>query len=143
MPAIGAPTQLMVSLGEPQAWLLYLPAPSSTTPAEETAGRPGDAYGGQYPAVEAPPASYPPGQQEKDGHYGHERVGTRRSRKQEAGVHEHAEEGGYTGKGPEDEGDSDQGLSKDHQVAKDRRMRDHDVSEERGTRRIIEEAGAL
>src|SRR5215211_2908436 len=85
-------------------------------PAEEFAGCPGDTYCRQYPAVEAPPASYPPGQNEQEGHYGHKRVGSSGPSKQEAGVHEHTKEGGYTGKGPENESETDQGLSKDYQV---------------------------
>src|SRR5215208_2106977 len=117
--------------GGPQAWLPYLPAPS-TTPAEEFAGCPGDTYCGQYPAVEAPPASYPPAQNEQDGHYGHKRVGPSGPGKQEACVHEDPEEGGYTGKGPEDKGDPDQGLSEDHQVGEQGGVGHDHLLQERG-----------
>src|SRR5215212_2019875 len=107
-------------------------ARSTNTPFEQGPRGPRYAYGGQDPAVEAPPAGHPPGQDEQDGHQGHERVGPRRPRKDKARVHEHAEEGGYASEGPKDERDPDQGLPEDHQVGEEGRVGNHHVLQERG-----------
>src|SRR5690606_31019625 len=86
----------------------------------------------QRPAVKAPPARHLPGQHEPGGQDEQKRIGRKGAGKQEADVHEAAEERRDAGQKAENEAEPDGHFAEGDQVGKHFRVRQRDVFQKRG-----------